>query len=103
MSRPNRRAAFFNGCRRKRHYASSGAAWAAIRAIQRRPFCKGADGLAPYLCIICHRWHFGHSSPERETRSLIPSVFQSRRSAFAKIRSSLPMQGGRVDSNRARH
>ncbi len=103
MSRPNRRTALLNGCRAKRWFRSSGAAWAAIRAIQRSPSCKDGEGLAPYLCIICHRWHFGHGSREREIRSVIPSVFQSRQVAFAKIRCSLPIQGGRVESNRARH
>lgn len=81
-----------------------------------------------YQCDCCGKFHVGHARkespwlgardkssrrnaarPRRQRNKVggrsanIPSVFQSRKEGFAKIRDGRPLQGGRIESDRSRH
>ncbi len=60
---PTEAVRFERGCEGKEAFDSESGAAAALRLYQRLRRLRTGDGLVPYPCEFCGKWHIGHSAP----------------------------------------
>ena len=52
---------FERGCDGKEAFDSESGATAALRLYERLRHLRSGDGMTPYQCEFCGKWHLGHS------------------------------------------